>query len=84
MKSVNETEKWLNQARREGGDQAASAQNSRDVGISRVGKTLYEKIFREYTKKQWGVFPEDLEPEVLARIPVRSDWDDRYFPNDPF
>jgi UDP-galactopyranose mutase len=81
--SVAEMRAWLAEARRSGGA-ADPPRNSRDVGVSRVGKELYEKIFHEYTKKQWGVFPEALEPEVLARIPVREDWDDRYFPNDPF
>lgn len=53
--------------------------NSKDVVISKVGEDLYEKIFKNYTKKQWGVFPEELEPEVLARVPVRFNNDCRYF-----
>ena len=53
--------------------------NSKDVVISKVGEDLYNKIFRNYTKKQWGVYPEELEPEVLARVPVRTNNDSRYF-----
>lgn len=53
--------------------------NSREMALSRVGQELYEKIFRPYTIKQWGKEPEELGPSVLARIPVREDWDDRYF-----
>lgn len=53
--------------------------NSRDVMISKVGEDLYDKIFKNYTKKQWGVYPEELEPEVLARVPVRTNRDSGYF-----
>mmetsp|Transcript_19522 Transcript_19522/g.38194 ORF Transcript_19522/g.38194 Transcript_19522/m.38194 type:complete len:788 (-) Transcript_19522:502-2865(-) len=59
-----------------------SAKDSREVGMGRVGERLYYKLFHEYTKKQWNVYPEQLGPVVLSRIPVRNDWDDRYFPND--
>ena len=53
--------------------------DSKDVALSRVGHRLYDLLFRGYTKKQWDRWPEQLEPSVLARIPVRSNWDDRYF-----
>ncbi len=53
--------------------------NSKDVIVSKVGEELYEKLFKNYTKKQWGVFPDELSPEVIARIPVRTNNDDRYF-----
>ena len=45
---------------------------------SRVGDVLYEKLFRGYTKKQWDKYPEELGPEVTARIPIRNNFDDRY------
>jgi UDP-galactopyranose mutase len=54
-------------------------QNSEEMALSRVGSFLYQKIFRNYTFKQWGQYPDELSPEVLARIPVRNTWDDRYF-----
>ncbi len=57
----------------------AEVRNSRDVALSQVGEELYEWIFRGYTRKQWGIEPEELDPEVLARIPLRFDRDTRYF-----
>lgn len=53
--------------------------NSEEMAKSRVGNYLYQKIFRHYTYKQWNKYPEELKPEVLARIPVRNSFDDRYF-----
>ncbi len=47
--------------------------------ISKVGTELYEKMFRHYTKKQWDKYPEELHASVLERIPVRTNFDDRYF-----
>ncbi|HSP45072.1 MAG TPA: UDP-galactopyranose mutase [Chthoniobacterales bacterium] len=52
---------------------------SEDVVLSRVGPDLYEKFFRNYTRKQWGVDPSALDAQVAARIPVRTNRDDRYF-----
>jgi len=52
---------------------------SEDVVVSRVGRELYEKFFRGYTRKQWGLDPSELDASVAARIPVRTDTDDRYF-----
>ena len=57
--------------------------NSRDVIVSQVGEELYQLFFKNYTKKQWGVYPEDLLPEVCARIPIRHNRDPRYF-EDPW
>ncbi len=52
---------------------------SEDIVISRVGRELYEKFFRNYTRKQWGLDPSQLDAAVAGRIPVRFDRDDRYF-----
>ena len=52
---------------------------SEDIVISRVGRDLYEKFFRNYTRKQWGLDPSQLDSSVAGRIPVRFDRDDRYF-----
>jgi UDP-galactopyranose mutase len=52
---------------------------SEDVVISTVGKELYEKFFRGYTRKQWGLDPSELDAQVTARVPVRFNRDDRYF-----
>ncbi len=53
--------------------------NARDVVVSQVGEELYDLFFKEYTRKQWGVDPRDLAPEVTKRLPVRFDRDTRYF-----
>lgn len=52
---------------------------SEDVIITKVGRELYEKFFKNYTRKQWGLDPSELDSTVIARIPVRSNRDDRYF-----
>ncbi|MDP9369061.1 MAG: UDP-galactopyranose mutase [Chloroflexota bacterium] len=52
---------------------------SEDVVVSKVGKDLYKKFFRGYTRKQWGLDPSELDAAVTARIPTRTNRDDRYF-----
>ncbi len=52
---------------------------SEDVVVSKVGRELYEKFFRNYTRKQWGVDPSELDASVTARVPTRTSRDDRYF-----
>jgi UDP-galactopyranose mutase len=57
----------------------ADIRTSEDVVVSKVGRELYEKFFRGYTRKQWGVDPSELDKSVTARVPTRTDRDDRYF-----
>ncbi len=52
---------------------------SEDVVVSAVGRELYEKFFKFYTRKQWGVDPSELDKSVTARVPTRTNRDDRYF-----
>ena len=52
---------------------------SEDVVINAVGRDLYEKFFKNYTLKQWGLDPSQLSVSVAARIPTRTNRDDRYF-----
>lgn len=52
---------------------------SEDVVISQVGRELYETFFRGYTRKQWGLDPSELDKSVTARVPTRTNTDDRYF-----
>jgi UDP-galactopyranose mutase len=52
---------------------------SEDVVINQIGRELYEKFFRGYTRKQWGLDPGDLDKSVTSRIPTRTSDDDRYF-----
>ena len=47
--------------------------------VGSVGRDLYEKFFRGYTRKQWGLDPSELDAQVTARVPVRYNRDDRYF-----
>ena len=52
---------------------------SEDVVISKVGRELYEKFFKYYTRKQWDLDPSELDASVTARVPTRTNRDDRYF-----
>ncbi len=52
---------------------------SEDVVVSKVGRELYEKFFRNYTRKQWDYDPSELDASVTSRVPIRFNRDDRYF-----
>jgi UDP-galactopyranose mutase len=52
---------------------------SEQAVISKVGRELYEKFFKGYTRKQWDLDPSELDAGVAARIPTRTNRDDRYF-----
>src|SRR6185503_12147137 len=52
---------------------------SEDVVVKAVGRELYEKFFKGYTKKQWDLDPSQLDASVTARVPTRTNKDDRYF-----
>ncbi len=52
---------------------------SADVVVSAIGRELYEKFFRGYTRKQWGMDPSELDKSVTSRVPTRASTDDRYF-----
>ena len=54
-------------------------ENSEQMAKSRIGEKLYDKLVKNYTYKQWNKYPEELNPSVLARIPIRNDFDTRYF-----
>lgn len=56
-----------------------TVRTSEDVVLNSVGRDLYEKFFLNYTRKQWGLEPSQLKAGVAARIPVRTNTDDRYF-----
>jgi UDP-galactopyranose mutase len=61
----------------------AAAANLEEKAISLIGRPLYEAFIRAYTKKQWQTDPTELPAEVIARLPVRYTFDNRYF-NDDF
>jgi UDP-galactopyranose mutase len=60
-------------------EKVAHVRTSEDVVVGRVGRELYEKFFRGYTRKQWGLDPSELDASVAARVPARTSRDDRYF-----
>jgi UDP-galactopyranose mutase len=57
----------------------AEVRTSEDVVVSAVGEELYRLFFRGYTRKQWGLDPSKLDKAVTARVPTRTNTDDRYF-----
>lgn len=53
--------------------------SSRDTVVAQVGEDLYAKFFEGYSRKQWGIDPSQLDKSVAARVPARTNTDDRYF-----
>lgn len=60
-------------------EKIARPANSEEMVVGKVGWDLYEKLFKHYTIKQWGIHPRELMPSVTGRIPVRLNNDPRYF-----
>lgn len=60
-------------------EKVARVKTSEDVVVSKVGRELYEKFFRGYTRKMWDLDPSELDASVTARVPTRTNRDDRYF-----
>lgn len=75
ISSEAEMKKWLDDNR----EPYLNPGNGEEAVLNKVGAVLYEKMFRHYTKKQWDKYPEELDASVLDRIPVRTNYDDRYF-----
>ncbi|MGK7869284.1 UDP-galactopyranose mutase [Falsiroseomonas sp. E2-1-a20] len=73
--SEDELEAWF-AARAETVQQVRT---SEDVVVGKVGRELYEMFFRGYTRKQWALDPSELDKSVTARVPTRTNRDDRYF-----
>lgn len=57
--------------------------NLEEQAISMVGRTIYEKLIKGYTEKQWGRKCTALPPEIIKRIPLRFTYDNNYF-NDKY
>jgi UDP-galactopyranose mutase len=70
-----EMETWLESV----AEKKAEIGNSEDVIVNKVGRELYNKFFRGYTRKQWGLDPSELDASVTSRVPTRTNRDDRYF-----
>lgn len=60
-------------------EKVSDIKTSEDVVISKIGRELYEKFFKGYTRKQWALDPSELNASVAARVPTRTNKDDRYF-----
>ncbi|MFC7477876.1 UDP-galactopyranose mutase [Dankookia sp. GCM10030260] len=73
--SESEVEAWM--ASR--AEAVPEIRTSEDVVVSKVGRELYELFFRGYTRKQWACDPSELDKSVTARVPTRTNCDDRYF-----
>lgn len=61
------------------GEPITQVKTSEDVVVKAVGRELYEKFFKNYTRKQWDLDPSELDASVSARVPTRTNKDDRYF-----
>jgi UDP-galactopyranose mutase len=70
-----EMEEWLESV----AEKKERCLTSEDVVVNKVGRDLYNKFFRGYTRKQWGLDPSELDASVTARVPTRTNRDDRYF-----
>jgi UDP-galactopyranose mutase len=57
----------------------ATASNLEEKGISLIGRPLYEAFIRGYTAKQWQTDPTKLSADIISRLPVRYNFDNRYF-----
>jgi UDP-galactopyranose mutase len=73
------TDEEVEQFLAERAEQVDYIRTSEDVVVAKVGRELYEKFFRGYTLKQWQRDPSELHSSVCARIPIRTNEDDRYF-----
>jgi len=75
IKTETEMQDWLEKNR----IPFDQPQNGEEAVLNKVGEDLYNKMFKHYTKKQWDKYPAELHASVLERIPVRDNYDDRYF-----
>ncbi len=75
MKTDEEVRRFLENVR----ERRYPIKNSEDIIVNQVGIDLFEKFFKHFTKKQWGIYPSELSPQVCGRIPIRTNDDCRYF-----
>ena len=78
-------EKKLNEERKEGLEKLNGKEpsNLEEQAISLVGTTVYEKLIKGYTEKQWGMPCTELPTFIIKRLPVRMIYDNNYF-NDKY
>ena len=75
IQTSDEMDKWLEKTQ----VKYDTITNSEEMCKSRVGNVLYDKMFKNYTYKQWNKYPEELNASVLRNIPIRNNFDCRYF-----
>ena len=75
LRNKDETRKFLHGIK----EKIRNPKNSEEYVISKAGRKIYEKFFKNYTLKQWGLSGKELDPCVCSRIPIRTNNDDRYF-----
>jgi UDP-galactopyranose mutase len=75
LENEEDVKKWLDTTQ----VKYDSINNSEEMAKSRIGEELYEKLIKKYTFKQWNKYPKDLDKSILSRIPVRENFDTRYF-----
>jgi UDP-galactopyranose mutase len=79
LENKEDVERWLS----ENQVKYSEINNSEEMAKSRIGEELYEKLIKNYTFKQWNKYPHELNKQVLERIPIRPNFDTRYF-NDKY
>lgn len=72
-----EAQEKIEEEKREAG--IIEPKNLEEQAISLVGKTIYEKLVKGYTEKQWGKRAEELPSFIIKRLPVRFIYDNNYF-----
>lgn len=75
LKSEDEVEKFFESKK----ENRFPILTSEDIVVNQVGYELFEKFYKNYTKKQWGIEPKELSPLVCGRVPTRTNDDCRYF-----
>jgi len=78
LKDDSQTEIFFKKIR----EKFSNPKNTDELFLSNVGETLADIFFRPYTQKMWGIDPRQLEVSIGARLPVRTNRDDRYFTDD--
>lgn len=76
-----EAKKKIEEEKKEAG--ITEPKNLEEQAISLVGKTIYEKLVKGYTEKQWGKRATELPSFIIKRLPVRFIYDNNYF-NDKY
>ena len=79
LENEDDVNEWLS----ENQEKYDVIKKSEEMACSRIGRKLFNLLVKDYTIKQWNKEPKDLKPEVLARIPIRNNFDTRYF-NDKY